>query len=281
MWREMNLFLKEQPVLPSCKDLQTLVKPIDRTIFLGIRDGCPYFAVHLPYQDNTIPERLSGLGEFIDLRKAAPFLESKMGSALAYAKGMVYWHQCNQFCGRCGAPTISMEGGHVLLCENGKCAQPLFPRTDPAIIVLVTNNGKCLLGRQETWPKGMYSTLAGFVEPGESLEGAVAREVYEETGVVINRVSYRSSQPWPFPRSLMIGFHGEAEGQTVRLGDELEDARWFSREAIVEGIKDKTLKIPGRYAISYCLIEEWFDQGRLGRLNCLSADPTGGTPKKA
>ncbi len=142
-------------------------------------------------------------------------------------------------------------------CTNPECAHEVFPRIDPAIIVLVSDGDRALLGRQASWPAGRYSTIAGFVEPGESLEDAVAREVLEETGVAVRRVDYHSSQPWPFPSSLMLGFHAEADSrQPVRVTGELEDARWFTREEIAAGVP----LLPPSHAISYVLISSWFDR---------------------
>jgi NAD+ diphosphatase len=153
---------------------------------------------------------------------------------------------------------LPAKGGHVLVCSNPVCRHEQFPRIDPAIIVLVSDAERALLGRQAAWPVGRYSTIAGFVEPGESLEDAVAREVLEETGVQVDRIEYHSSQPWPFPSSLMLGFMAQAVTHEVHLKDqELEDARWFTRAEIIAG----TPVLPPRQSISYRLIETWFDAG--------------------
>ena len=149
---------------------------------------------------------------------------------LGYARAMVAWRRRHRYCGTCGAKTMPAKGGHVLVCTNPVCRHEQFPRIDPAIIVLVSDGERALLGRQAAWPRGRYSTIAGFVEPGESLEDAVAREVLEETGVRVAEIEYHSSQPWPFPSSLMLGFTAHALTQEVHLRDqELEDARWFTR----------------------------------------------------
>jgi NAD+ diphosphatase len=139
---------------------------------------------------------------------------------------------------------------------------------DPAIIVIVSFEEYCLLGRQKIWPKGMYSTIAGFVEPGESIEDAVIREVEEETGVIVERLEYQHSQPWLFPSSLMLGFAATAKGNEIKIDkNELEDARWFSRKEIKDNLKKGLLRIPGKETIAYHLIEEWFDKGDAGKLD--------------
>src|SRR5256714_8255556 len=160
---------------------------------------------------------------FEELRPLAPLLAADEAGLLAYARAMAIWRVRHRHCGVCGAGTIATRAGHILVCSNAACAQELFPRIDPAIIVLVTDGERALLGRQANWPPGRYSTIAGFVEPGESLEDAVLREVFEETGVNVTNPRYDSSQPWPFPSSLMIGFQAQAErGSPIRTGDELE-----------------------------------------------------------
>jgi NAD+ diphosphatase len=177
---------------------------------------------------------------------------------LGYARGMVLWRARHRFCGTCGATTLAAKGGHVLICTNPACRHEQFPRIDPAIIVLVSDGERALLGRQAAWPVGRYSTIAGFVEPGESLEDAVAREVFEETGIEVNRIQYHSSQPWPFPSSLMLGFTAHAQTTQIQLrDDELEDAQWFTREDLASG---RPL-VPPNVSISFRLIEHWFDAG--------------------
>jgi NAD+ diphosphatase len=158
----------------------------------------------------------------------------------------------------CGAKTVPAKHGHVLVCSDPSCRNEQFPRLDPAIIVLVSDGDSALLGRQASWPLGRYSTIAGFVEPGESLEDAVAREVFEETGIEVQHIEYHSSQPWPFPASLMLGFTAHALTRAVTLRDqELEDARWFTRAELAAN----GATLPPRLSISYRLIEHWFDQG--------------------
>jgi NAD+ diphosphatase len=200
-----------------------------------------------------------------ELRPLATELPADSAGLLAYARALAYWRSRHRYCGVCGSVTAPSRAGHVLRCTNDSCGAEFFPRIDPAIIVLVTDpsGNRALLGRQASWPAGRYSTIAGFVEPGESLEDAVAREVHEETGVRVASVSYQSSQPWPFPSSLMLGFHAVAASEEItHIDGELEDARWFSRADIAAGVP----KLPPPASISYRLIEAWFDATPSARL---------------
>jgi NAD+ diphosphatase len=200
---------------------------------------------------------------FEDLRVVAPLLSAEEAGLLGYARAMVFWRQRHRFCGVCGTTTIAGKGGHIRVCTNAACRHEVFPRIDPAIIVLISDGERALLGRQASWPEGRYSTIAGFVEPGESLEDAVAREVLEETGVQVDSIEYHSSQPWPFPSSLMLGFTAHAATTEIHLRDqELEDARWFTRAEIASG----SPKVPPSISISFRLIENWFDAGGGPRL---------------
>jgi len=197
---------------------------------------------------------------FEDLRNIGSLLAQDEAGLLAYARAMVLWRGRHRYCGACGTPTRSESAGHVMKCTATSCGAEHFPRLDPAIIVLVTDGERALLGRQAAWPAGRYSTIAGFVEPGESLEDAVAREVLEETGVTIEDAEYHSSQPWPFPSSLMIGFTARApRGAEPRADEELEDVRWFTREDIASG----RVGLPPPQSVSHRLIEDWYDSGSL------------------
>jgi NAD+ diphosphatase len=201
---------------------------------------------------DTEPELLPG-ARFEELRPLANTLHSEEGGLLAYARAMAIWRARHRYCGICASTLVPERAGHVMRCL--KCGHESFPRIDPAIIVLVADGERCLLGRQASWPPGRYSTIAGFVEPGESLEDAVAREVLEETAVRVRTVNYHSSQPWPFPSSLMIGFHATADSsQPVQVTNELEHARWFTREELLQG--GATL-LPPSQSISYRLINTW------------------------
>jgi NAD+ diphosphatase len=220
-------------------------------ILLGEFQEHVVFAVALA---GEAPPPLASGAEMHDLRLIAGELPAEEAGLLAYARAMVHWREHNRFCGRCGSPMTAVQGGHVMQCAA--CAHQQFPRLDPAVIVLVTDGERALLGRQPAWPPGRYSTVAGFVEPGESLEDAVAREVREETGVSVDEIVYHSSQPWPFPSSLMLGFTAHARGTDIDLsGDELEDARWFTRAQLAAG----EIALPTTHSISFRLIEDWYD----------------------
>ncbi len=200
------------------------------------------------------PSSLPEGATFEELRPLSPILQGDEAGVLGFARALSIWRSRQRFCGICGASTVPVRAGHVIRCTNQACNHEFFPRLDPAIIVLVTDGARALLGRQATWPPGRYSTIAGFVEPGESLEDAVAREVLEETAVKVTSVRYHSSQPWPFPSSLMVGFRATAEpGSIVRVNGELEAASWFNREQIESGA---TL-LPPSHSISYRLISAW------------------------
>jgi NAD+ diphosphatase len=229
-------------------------------ILLGRIGGTSYFTYEI---DSIEPPPVPPGTRFEDLRLVAAVLPVDEAGLLGYARAIVSWRRRHRFCGTCGAKTLSAKSGHVLVCSDPGCRHEQFPRIDPAIIVLVSDGERALLGRQPSWPVGRYSTIAGFVEPGESLEDAVTREVFEETGIEVDRVEYQSSQPWPFPASLMLGFTAHALTTEVRLRDEeLEDARWFNRADIASN----GVLLPPRQSISFRLIEHWFEAGWDARL---------------
>jgi NAD+ diphosphatase len=229
--------------------------PIDlaaeEPILLGIDRGVPLFAV--------AGDGVDGARTAMSLRDAGARVSQEDGGLLAYATAIVGWHRSHRFCANCGHRTDIGEAGHVRVCPN--CGAVHHPRTDPVVIMLVTDGDRALLGRQARWPQGRYSALAGFVEPGESLEEAVAREVEEESGVRVEAVHFRSSQPWPFPASLMVGFHaGYAGGEPSVRDHELEDVRWFTREEIADARSGNGhLHLPPPVAIARRLIDEWLE----------------------
>jgi len=263
VWGEEVLVTDESPPRPGWLGpdrARDLLGEAESVILLGEDGDHAYFALGLPVSRDSLPGTLARIGTFRRLRTVAALLDGQAASMLAYAKALVHYHHHHRFCGRCGAPTMSAAGGQLRQCTNPACGQQDFPRTDPAIIVLVSSGDRCLLGRQPTWPEHYYSIIAGFVEPGETLEAAVVREVKEETGIRVRDVQYHSSQPWPFPRSLMMGFTATAETTAIRLHDgELEEARWLSRDDIVRELKQGTLQLPSLISISHRLIETWFD----------------------
>ena len=223
----------------------------ENVIFLGLFRDQPAFAVSI---DGSIDAPFGDLGEFKDLRFLGMVLPPDEANLCAHARALSLWHDATHFCPRCGSPSQPEAGGNTRRCSAPDCKQILFPRTDPAIIVLVGQGDRCLLGRQPSWPEGLYSTIAGFVEPGESLEDAVRREVYEETNIRVDAVRYHSSQPWPFPSSVMLGFVAEAASATIKLNDgELEDARWFSREELLSG----RVQLPQHISIARRLINHF------------------------
>lgn len=216
-----------------------------------------------------------GLERLTDLRGAALTMSPAEAGLFAYAAALLHWHRTHRFCGTCGEPTAVGEAGHVRRCVNG---HGTHPRTDPVVIMLVVDpdGDRVLLGRQPSWPERRYSALAGFVEPGESLEAAVAREVAEEAGVAVADVRYVASQPWPFPANLMLGFEARWTGGEARVVDrELEAVRWASRAEVaaaaqrdepwaqdgVAGGADAPLQLPPRLAIARHLLEGWLSRG--------------------
>jgi len=233
-------------------------------VFLGVcHNQGARFALNMANDDDAVSSQTASLGEFEDLRMASRRLADPQAGLLAYAKALADWQDKHRFCGLCGNPTVTQSAGHVLRCSDDGCRRSHFPRLDPAVIVAVTHSDRLLMGRQAVWPDGQYSVVAGFVEAGESLEQAVAREVREETGVVVDSVTYHSSQPWPFPSSIMLGFDAVARTSEIVPNDkELEHARWFSREDIIDGLNDGSLRLPSAVSISSRLIEDWFDSDK-------------------
>lgn len=239
--------LRREQIEPLADDLELT--------FLGVFRDHPAFAVPFP-GDQDAP--FAELGEFQELRYLGTVLPADEANLVAHARALVLWHASQVFCGICGSAARAGAAGNSRICTNNDCRREIFPRVDPAIIVLVEKGDSCLLGRQDNWPEGRYSTIAGFVEPGESLEDAVRREVYEETNIRVGRVSYHSSQPWPFPAALMLGFIAEARSEDIVLNDgELEDAQWFTREQLTSGKP----KLPFRISIARRLVDHWINLG--------------------
>ncbi len=242
-------------------------------IFLGVKGERAYFALNL--HEGSKPEEegpLKDLGEFMEFRQAGSVLPAGDAAILAQAKAMIDWHKRHLYCAACGQPTDSAEAGYKRVC--GSCNSEHFPRTDPVVIMMATDGDRALLGNGQGWPEKMFSTLAGFVEPGESIEEAVAREVFEETGVKVKDVRYHSTQPWPFPSSLMIGCLAVAATTDITIDEnELAQAVWFERSDVQEAVRhaesaankglltrgprDAPLWVPPPMAVSHQLIKAW------------------------
>jgi len=225
-------------------------------VFLGLRDGQPLFAVAIA--DSESPP-LQGLGEFRDMRAAA-FVLSDTDTAIAgQAKALIDWNQRHRFCANCGAGTTPADSGYRRLCPQ--CGNEHFPRTDPVVIMLPLFGEECLIGRSPRFPEGVYSAFAGFVEPGETVEEAVTRELKEEVSLEVSSVRYHASQPWPFPSSLMLGCYAEAVSRNFRIDEqEIEAARWMTKTEVRARLAneiDDGLKMPGAIAIARLLLADW------------------------
>lgn len=242
--------------LAIADDLAAMDSP---AVFLGLDGETPLFAMDVS-ADPRAPELLARYGHFEELRPAAPTLAVKDLSILSQAKAMIDWHARHRFCARCGHKTAIGDAGYKRACPN--CQAEHFPRTDPAVIMLATHQDKCLLARNVNWAPDFYSTLAGFVEPGETIEEAVARELHEEAGLRIKSVRYFASQPWPFPAALMLGFYAEAKSFEITVDHtELADAVWYSKDearALIDG-KLEGRRGPMPIAIAYHLIKGWVE----------------------
>jgi len=238
--------------------------------FLGCTAERDHFVLHLDAAAAAHVGATSS-GEFIDLRSAGAILSAFEAGLFAYARGLAHWQQRTRYCPACGAALAFEAAGHRAKCTNPQCGIAHFPRTDPAIIVIVSHGERCLIGRGPQWPERRYSTLAGFVEPGETLEDAVRREVFEEAGVRVGACDYHSSQPWPFPASIMLGFTAVADDPTIRLGAELAEARWFDVDELVRGLRAGELKVSSRLSVSYKLIEHWLRETAGVELSSLTA----------
>ncbi|UWR22829.1 NAD(+) diphosphatase [Sulfitobacter sp. S190] len=276
LWRGKPLISMDRPahLARIALDHPALAGARDPAILLGREDGAPVFASDLSH---WTPEGLdeSALGGFLDpseqrhpdlpdtlafaeLRRVMTWLNPRDAELAATGKAVWGWHATHRFCARCGSDSDMAEGGWQRRCPS--CGASHFPRTDPVVIMLITHGNSVLVGRSPGWPDGMYSLLAGFVEPGETLEAAVRREVMEEAGVQVGEVGYLASQPWPFPASLMMGCWGRATSRDITIDPaEIEDARWISREEMMEiSAGDHATILPARKgAIAQFLIENW------------------------
>jgi NAD+ diphosphatase len=240
MWRDKCLVSGDPPVPVISADprRRAILREVTVPVFLGLDGDTAIFAVDLSALEEPAAVETAGAGRVQDLRALAGIVSPAEAAMLAYARGLLYWHRHQRFCGTCGSETQARHGGHLRVCASGSCARLHFPRIEPAVIMLVESPRtprQCLLARHRGSAPGGYSTLAGFVEIGESLEDAVRREVAEETGIPIGRVTYVASQAWPFPSGLMIGFQATARAESVCVdGEEILEARWFTPAELAE-----------------------------------------------
>ena len=245
---------------PELAFISAAEAPAGTRFFLGIDDeGVAYFGVSAaaevePWSWSPRPD-----AEPISLRLAGALLSDRDAGLLTHAVALANWHDTHTHCPKCGAATVPAPAGHITVCPVDGTEH--FPRLDPAVIMLVTDpDDRCLLARNALWPKGRMSVLAGFVEPGESAEHAVVREVFEEAAIVVGQVRYLGSQPWPMPRSLMLGYQAvAAAGQSIAVDeDEIGEARWFTRAELIEDIEASVLSVAPTSSIARRLIEYWY-----------------------
>lgn len=244
-------------VLFEKSDLEAFEPQWDKAILLGNDQESARIAVPCRVDTETLEEPWTSY----DLRSLlySGSVGDEDAGAIAQASSMLYWHATNRFCGKCGTASEMMIGGYRRDCPN--CGHKIFPRTDPVVIMLPVQGERCVMGRSPHFPPGWFSTLAGFVEPGETIEDAMRRETFEESGVRVGRVKYHASQPWPFPHSLMIGLYGEVTTNEINMDEsELEDCRWFTREEVKLMIREEHpdgFICPPNKAISSALIRNW------------------------
>ena len=273
IWNTKNFFLKSRDKIEALflekVELEMVTSPIllSDLVLLGKADDNYYFSINLANLILNIPLAINKKELLCEeLRVYGGNLNQLDSSFLALAKGMTFWQMTHQFCGICGAKTKVIEAGFVIKCKNKNCNKSHFPRTDPAIITLVSFQNEILLARSPRFPEKMYSTLAGFVEPGESLEQAVEREVFEEVGVKVKKIKYFDSQPWPFPASLMLGFFAVAENKSLKIDyNEIEDAHWFTYKNLEELDHPNIssgFKLPRKDSIASRLVNNWLKHNK-------------------
>lgn len=268
LWRDKCL-VKNAPPIPvilPATDAGAVRATAGDYVFLGLDGNAGVFAADLSSLDEPRAVELVAASGVLDVRHLVGTLSAPVAATLAYARGILHWNRSQRYCGVCGGDTRSRNGGHLRVCLHSNCGKLLFPRIEPAVIVLVEAPGtppRCLLGRHKGAAEDSYSTLAGFVEVGESLEDAVRREVAEEAGIPVGTVSYQASQAWPFPAGLMVGFRARATSDVVAVDrDELEEARWFTRAELGEWVIDpRKRNLFNDDSIEKFLITSWMSEG--------------------
>src|SRR5436190_6419344 len=263
MWRDQCV-VSGDPAVPIIVPAATaaagaVLNSATEVVFLGLDDHGGIFAADLSSASEALAARAAGGERVLDVRALVGTLSPAEAALLGYARGILYWHRHQRYCGSCGSRTRIGHGGHLRTCRNEACARLHFPRVEPAVIMLVENQGRCLLARHKGSAAGSYSALAGFVGVCEGLEDAVRREVAEETGVPVGTVTYIASQGWPFPSGVMIGFRATALAQAVRVdGEEVIEARWFTRAELTEHARAAG-RLGREESIDRYLLRSWLD----------------------
>ncbi len=272
VWRGDNYITSIDNPRPAFSDFNShmdLVAIATEIIFLGhiIYDKSEkqaVFAIGLDDKDDKFDPATIGGGEFTDLRNIGQEISQEEGALLAYARGIVHWHKQHLFCGVCGSDTIIQNAGHMRKCCNDDCGKMHFPRTDPAVIMAVDDGADhLLLARHPAWPVGNHSVLAGFVEPAETLEQAVYREILEEVGIESYNITYKYSQPWPFPSAIMLGFNASAnrDDELILDKNEIECAKWYRRDELLNSPENDKLRLPRHDSIARRLVNDWLKRG--------------------
>jgi NAD+ diphosphatase len=261
LWHEQGFIMRAGELqLFDHSELLPFEIVLDDLVYLGRFKRIDYFACWV-----SNPGSIAQADEIMSLRRASRLVSEFARDLMFYTQGILNWQRNHQYCSRCGSATTLIECGHGRRCNNASCAKVAYPKLDPAVIFsIVNNNGpesKILLGRKSIWDANRYSVIAGFVETGETLEDAVRREAYEETGVRVQQVEYVASQPWPFPDSLMLGFSAQTTDEQITLVDqELEKAAWFSADDIEQGLQSQSFQMPFDISIAWHLIDRWFQE---------------------
>jgi NAD+ diphosphatase len=257
IWRHRYIFAENKAPVALAPAAADALADLGQTILLGLIGNRAHFTLDISaLSEDSLTDALAGTAH--DLRDVAMNLSHRTAAILAFGRGMSVWHKDHEFCGRCGGPTKVERAGHARRCLGEDCGRLHFPRTDPAVITLVIDGERCLLARRATISIPRFSTVAGFVEPGETLEDAVRREVAEEVGVITGSVLYRGSQPWPFPSSLMVGYWARALNTRIQVdGEEISEAAWFTRSDIDRAVAAEEIILPPEDSISRRLVEDW------------------------